>query len=391
MILILLGLGNINGEEEYIRRLINIGIILLLLYLSIFSYNSADIIGSIIEWIFVLSTIFILLFIDNLITLFISIELLNLAIYVFIYKKSSYLNNINILYYYFINSLISLLLLLGILFIYEDTLELTLSKIQILNENTIGGKLIILSLFIKLGIGSFYIWKINLYNQVNLTKLLFLITIPIYLYLYLIYYISYNLSYDDILYYLLYFISFSLIASAINIAENKINSILIYSSIYNTSLLYFNLVLSKLENGETINYYFIPIFYLLNLLGLFHLLNITKKSFLNSTIYKNIIIILIFSMIGFPPTSGFFGKLYLIYHSLALYSIITLIIVIILLITTIIIASLYLKFIKYNLFNYSSIPESNIKTTNIDLPYAIISISILSIISPMFILVYYPF
>jgi NADH:ubiquinone oxidoreductase subunit 2 (subunit N) len=79
----------------------------------------------IIEWIIIIAIISLIMLTYNLLSLFVALELLNITIYIYIYP-GTYNNNINIIRYYIISSISSILYIIGMYKVYEETGELPL-------------------------------------------------------------------------------------------------------------------------------------------------------------------------------------------------------------------------------------------------------------------------
>lgn len=381
----------------------NIGIIIILLSISYIVitpyYRESTTLLHIIEVIILFSIFLSITLFDNLLALFITLELISICIYTYVYpvyigdkKRYNYENSHNIITYYIINSLGSLLFLYSIYNIYKGYGDIRISNIIY----TMGAAtpaqardLIGAALLIKLGAGPFFFWKIELYNKLETSKLLFLSVVPNILYYYLLFLFIYNnLSISNNL--LVIFITISIIYSIFGyFSSPKYNLLLLYSSIYNIALLLTNLLIyNHIQYNYDISFF--CIIYMINLIGFIHILYITNKERYKH--YRPIILLYIFSFIGFPPLGGFFGKIYIIYYSILSNTNILIYIMIIILLSTIIIAPLYIKLLSYYYFPSERSETRNeiyiTMNTNI---YNIISISTIINIYIIFIVGYYPF
>lgn len=303
-----------------------------------------------------------LLNMENLISLFISLEIISIITYSLLYKieyneKYGYVGNYNnILYYFFINTLSSLLLLYSFLIFYRENGSVLISNIETGNMIPI-----YLALMIKLGAGPFYYWKVIVYSKIEKNKILFITIIPNFIYLYIL---SIFIL-DDYKYILYIFIILSLLIGSIAyLSTDYFNRLIIYSSTYNIGLIIYNICLSS-EIPYGYNNYLYIIVYSINIIGLVYTVWIYSGSpYRKEYIHLIIMNIMIFSLIGFPPFGGFFIKFYLIYNSILIANPISYFFSFLILLTSIMAIPLYLKFLSgYYLF-YKDLPKQTIVDTS---------------------------
>lgn len=216
-----------------IGKIHSIGLELLIILMLIF------LIGSILT---ILST--------NLIALFISIELLGLLmiilINIFIFNKY-----IGILYY-IISGLFSALFIFAI---------------SILSINyTLGLKFIYIVFFFKLGLAPFHILLFKIYNNIS-PILLTIIDIP---YKLVIFFVIYKISYFFPNGYLIILINI-LLGSLGVLNQNNLLNIMIYSSMFNYSLILLALIYERFDY-----YFYYLIIYGFNIYIFLYLINLTN-------------------------------------------------------------------------------------------------------------------
>lgn len=310
---------------------------------------------------------------NDLIFIFIALELYSLSVYLLILnnitKNSSRLSII----YLLINSISSYIFLLGIAIIYKNTGSIILEEINYIlnnNNNNIGIMLLIISLLIKLGTVPFNFWVLRLYTTLENRILLYQIIIPKIVYLFLLYKIlNYilpmnNIEYLNMIFILIYIIALlSVIVGSIGgLFNTNFKAILTYSSIFNMGFILLG-ILNNINNMETKNTFIEYILiYSLNTLVIFIcflLINPESTFYKNKKINYNIykiyplfsifLLISIFSFIGIPPFAGFYAKLNIFINILQSinnkiweWGIVS---IIILLIGTFISSCFYLKFV----------------------------------------------
>lgn len=341
----------------------------------------------------------------ELIILYLGLELYSFTIYILILVKESIIIRKISIIYLILSSLASGLLLYTFALIYNkygvldiDTLKIITNilnssistdiSIDIWGEKNIILYLILIALLFKLGAIPFSYWLIRVYADLDKRILWYQLTIPkLVFFILLIKFINiFNTNYSNFFIYLLFIVSIlSLIVGSIGgLFQNKDNLLLSYSSVLNIGYILLSLtflltlrpsiqdlsnITSPFNNIDNFSnlwilYHFF-IVYILNLLALFAIILLYYQSslvFNLRTFYSNpfffiSFLIIIFSFIGLPPFSGFFGKFYLIFtlfFSSTNYSTISFLSILSFLLFSFISSFFYFKF----LFSSSSSPIS---------------------------------
>lgn len=351
----------------------------------------------------------LLILVNDLMLLFVVIELQSYSLYLItsLYNESK--NSIKSgLYYFIVGSIGSFIILDGTVSIYED---IGLTNIQYIltyidKINLYDMLIILLGLFIKIGLAPFYTYSITIYtlaptiitNYISLMPKLSILTLI--LNIINIINITNNYTNYNINNILSLFILISMIVGsfgALNVIKFK--SLLAYSSLLNVS--YMLLAIISNNNYSIISFIFyilqyslthINIFSIILLLPLYCNINLLINNNNNSNnnnynvmiskyspveyinqlknLYvKNIYLcmalsISIFSLIGIPPLSGFYGKLLVLTSSLnSGYIFLSILLIIVSSVSTVYYANIIkvLSFdalnnynlFKFNIFNYS--------------------------------------
>nr|YP_008475193.1 NADH dehydrogenase subunit 2 [Wickerhamomyces mucosus]AGS44503.1 NADH dehydrogenase subunit 2 [Wickerhamomyces mucosus] len=294
---------------------------------------------------------------NNIISIFIGIELQSYSLYILtgITNKSS--SGHNSLFYYLIGGLGSIIILYGLSLIYYISGNIYLNYINIIlnynslllyegwSNNLILGYIILLfGLLIKIGAAPMYNWSILLYMNSNTIITSYISIIPkisILSYIWILYNniininttILFNNINENILIFILsIIISLSLIIGSIGgLTQIKIKSILAYSGLLNIGYLLLSIIINNINS--LIAYIIYITQYSFNHISIFLLLIISilyNKTSYNNLINNHIIyiyelinirkniflvisfIIVIGSFIGIPPLFGFYGKYYLL-------------------------------------------------------------------------------
>lgn len=285
---------------------------------------------------------------NDLIILFLGLELYSFSIYFLILVKETISLRRIAIYYFIISSISSAILLfifsqfytmfssLNIEYIYNIINTIDYYENNYLNLYIF---LIILVFLFKLGTGPFINWLIRVYLDLDKKILLYQLLIPKLIFFILIIKFSYFIPLNsfNIFSYIIYiFAIISIIVGSIGgLFQTKDNSLLTYSSILNIgyilltySILLLNISLINLdsiylliENNKIWIIYQYFIIYFINLLGLFSILFLYRRTS-NITLFNSFFLqpfffisflLLIFSFIGLPPLSGFFSKFYLFF------------------------------------------------------------------------------
>ncbi len=262
---------------------------------------------------------------NNLIILFIGLELISINFYILIAINPYSYNNINeSLKYFILSSIMTCFLLFGIAFIYGSTGSLNIDNIVIHNKMQMIGIIMIISVIMfKLALFPFYIWLPDIYYVTPSIVVLYMATIGKIAFMSsLIKLLSINhIMINNIL---INFICIPtlLIGNIMALYQSNIKKMLSYASIYHTG----NMVIIILINN--VNSFFILLLYLISyvssLISVFGTLIVLKnihknyhiKCF-NSLFYQNnflgvITIISLISLSGLPITGGFFSKIFLL-------------------------------------------------------------------------------
>ena len=407
--------GIININENNIKYLIIINILILLIFNSNILFEQSLGIKSI-EFIYLIAFgllgLNLIILSNDLILIFIAIELYSLSVYLLILLKISKITSRISIIYLLINSISSYIFLLGIAIIYKYSGSIILEEIMyIININNdteninkiiIGILLLVLAILLKLGTVPFNFWVLRLYTALESRILLYQIIIPKLVFIYLLYKIFntlfiipmteynifHNLTFINSFYFLFFFISILsvIIGSIAGLFHNYFKALLTYSSILNIgfillglsnelikysniSLLNVNLFNWSIIGGSitfleylfiyTINSLSIFFCFLLinpkksNEIPLFQSINSLNKSFniaYNYPMLSLFLLFSIFSFIGIPPFAGFYAKINIFINILYSYNILSMFAIFFLLLSTFISACFYLKFLLYFFF-----------------------------------------
>ncbi len=337
-----------------------------------------------------LSIVGILLLIssNNIFTMYLGLELQAICLYILAaYNKFNIKSSESGVKFFLIGALSSGILLYGLSLIYSFTnstnfadISLILSESKVNNENflilNLGFILILCGLFFKIAVVPFHMWAPDLYEGSPLTITAFFATIPkigaiafIIKFLYLPFLPFYTSWFQ-----ILYFVSvISLIYGSV-VAINQFNfkRLLAYSSITHMGFILIGLL--SLSNFGIKSVQLYTFVYLINIIGIFTCLTCLKNKKngsylenikdLSGLLKKNSFIsfslaIFLFSLIGLPPLSGFFGKLYILIGAIEnKYYFISIIAIL----SSIISAFYYLRIIKNIFFDNE---ENNLISVNI--------------------------
>ncbi|PJF20185.1 NADH dehydrogenase subunit 2 (mitochondrion) [Paramicrosporidium saccamoebae] len=357
---------------------------------------------------------------NDLIFLYLGLELYSFSIYFLILVKETLVLRKISIFYFIISSLSSALLLYSFSQLYKISGTLNMGEIKYLlgdisfaNINLLIYSIILVFLF-KLGSGPFLFWLIRVYSDLEKKILWYQLLIPkLFFFILLLKFttlMSETNKYFIFSIYIMAIISilFGSIGGLFQIKDNKLLS---YSSILNTGyiLLTFAILLFNYKitignsNIETDKYWLIYQYffvYFLNLLGLFSVLFLFRRSskvsafnsFLLQPYFFFSFFIIILSFIGMPPFSGFFSKFYL-FFSLFSYSNLTNLTLIIFIGSTLISSFLYLKFLFAS--SYSPLEEEYTTVLNTLFPnfytYILSFTTILTIVYSFFLSSLLPF
>lgn len=331
-----------NNFIYYFKCFLLIIFFLFLLIIKFYiKYNKYDFEFLIILFISIFA-IFLIIGTNNFISLYLSIELLNLCLYILVsFKQNSHFSTEAGLKFFIIGSISSGLLLFGISILYGFTGLLNFDDLFLffyfLNKsnyiylyNIIIFSLffILISFMIKISLSPFHMWSIDVYYGTSYIITFFLMIIPKIAYIYILikflFYIF--LNFYIIWYYLIYFcILLSLLIGTFGaLYQIKLKKILIYSMISNTGFFFIPFLIPNIESLSILLFY-IFVYFFINI-GLFICIfglrdksnNIFIKNYFNlinlfniNSILSFYFLILLFSISGLPPLLGFYSKLFL--------------------------------------------------------------------------------
>jgi len=297
-----------------------------------------------INFFFLVITLFFLIHVNNLISLIICIEIINVILYYIITiqkKKKNILSSEGLLKYFIQNGFFTFIFCFGsaIIFFCTNTLNFTQISLnfllngELLNNNFLlfGVSLIFISFFIKLGFIGFHKIIFEVYNSLdNTTYNLIGNFIKFYFFqaFGLMYINAFSfIIYTKLFYILLFYIIISLLYSTILVIYQKnIINFFFYSSISNYSLIFLMIILNDPKKVDYWTFYNLNYFIFTFLF--FFILNIIQEKYLNKeityinelnlikkveSIYLFIIELVIITLGGFPFFPIFLGKFYFIY------------------------------------------------------------------------------
>lgn len=287
---------------------------------------------------FVTFSLLVLVSSNDFITLYLSLELQSLSIYILVsFKKKLQFSSEAGLKYFILGSLSSSLLLFGISLIYgatgstnfHDIMKISSINIEFTSIFILGLILLICGLLFKLTAVPFHIWSPDIYEGAPFIIMIFLATIPklavFSIFIKILYSIFFNLQFiwQPIL--LFTAIITILFSSIITLYQKKIKRFFAYSSISHVGYM-----LAALSTGTILGLQSVFVYLLIYLVTIFLffgiLLSIQNKNnknliylidFLtfknNYPIIKIILVLLFFSIAGIPPLMGFFSKFYIFF------------------------------------------------------------------------------
>lgn len=276
----------------------------------------------------------------DLITLFLGLEIMSIAIYVLVgFRRHEIKSNEAVLKYFFLGAFSAGFILYGIALLYGATGHTALVKIgDIISSSdfkytslaTIGMLLILVGTLFKVAAFPFHTWTPDVYDGAPSPVTGFMISavkaasFAMFLKIFLVAFIDIKDSWVDIIKVLsvLTMITGNIFA----ISQTNIKRMLAYSSISHTGYLLLGIASldSSYSNGSAnaILYYLVS--YSISNIGAFACISYLSQKdekFLNIDDYAGVgfkypliglaMLIFMLSMIGVPPTAGFFGKYYL--------------------------------------------------------------------------------
>lgn len=313
--------------------------------------------------------IIILLLANDLLVMFLGLELQSFSLYILIGLQRKKIISIETsIKYYILGGLSSCFILFGSSIIYGFTGLINFSDIAILLNNSfdlnypivIGIILMLIGFLIKLGVAPFHVWVPEIYNGVSNIVLLILLTLPkIALIIFLIKYIfCFFFIFNTILYSLLGASVLLSIALGSVAALNQVylKRFIACSAIVNSGYLLIGFIRISEESLFCIILYLIV--YVIQMILVFSTFMILKdknnqtittfkdlKPFLATyRVFAYVVALNLFSMAGLPPLLGFFAKFYIFVYLIEINSFYILIFLVILSCLT---AFYYIKIIQF--------------------------------------------
>lgn len=292
-----------------------IWVILLLIILFLFLNNNKDL-----QECFLNLTVFagslVVILTDNLFILYLGLELQTFPIFILISKNRLWLKSSEAgLKYFILGALSSGVFLLGISLLFREGISLNVGRCTNYNYNnnliTLSWGMVVLPLFFKIGLAPLHFWIPDVYEGSSLRTIGILSTISKLSVIYVIFQIQYISKL------LIISSSISIIVGVLGaLNQTKIKRLLGYSGI--THIGFIILLFSCL----TTQYLLLPNFYifvymitLIALISSIIQLSLTKDSYLIElkNIQRNhlenvVVTVLILSLAGIPPLSGFISK-----------------------------------------------------------------------------------
>ena len=351
--------------------------------------------------------ILVLISSNNILSMYLGLELSSICLYMLAaYSKYDIKSSEAGVKYFIIGALSSAILLYGLSIIYSFTNSTNFYEISKAisfslenNENfliiNLGFVLILCGLFFKIAIVPFHMWAPDVYEGSPTPITAFLITVPkIGTIGFLIKFLNIPFSdFSDAWFQILYIVSLisMILGSTAAINQKNIKRLLAYSSIANIGFVLIGILTANVIGIKSVQLY--VSIYMINILGIFTCILCLKKkkniyleniNDFSGLLKRNSFLsfsfaILIFSLAGLPPLSGFFGKLYILISAVEskLYFL-----AIVGILTSIISAFYYLKIIKIIFFDTPTSDTIDINISSISklIILATIIISIFMII-----------
>ena len=262
-------------------------------------------------------SIYTIILSKDIISMYIGLEGYSYTIYYLIVKELTKERKRVGLNYIIINSISSILILYNLyIIIYEyNTITITLLS----NLERINGIWFILGILFKLGIYPFITIYYRINKEISKGMILYITSVSPIINIYLLYKFNEILNFPNYIIGGIGIITI-ILANIKGLKETKINEILIYSSIITSSYIIISLGLYLNREIEFNRTYLLSItLYLLQVILIFSLILLWNRRSnlltfnINSFFPYLSLIIVILSYIGFPPLSGYYLKIYLVY------------------------------------------------------------------------------
>jgi len=289
---------------------------------------------------FALSGMMLMVSSTDLITLFLGLEVMSMAIYILVgFNRNNEKANEALLKYFFLGAFSAGFILYGISFIYGTSGSTELTQIKAVYSHVdifelklalVGIILILIGLFFKIAVIPFHFWSPDVYEGSSSPITGFMITavkvasFALFIRIFLTSFMDTKIIWSEIITLIAILTMFG--GNILALTQTNIKRMLAYSSITHTGYLLIGIIgLTNTYNSTSASsmlYYLVA--YSLANLGIFACISyISQKGeeFVNIEDYSGLgfkypligitMTILIFSLIGIPPTAGFFAKYYL--------------------------------------------------------------------------------
>lgn len=341
---------------------------------------------------------------NNLFVLYLGIELQSLALYILCCLKRYSNKSVEAgLKYFIFGSYASLVLLLGVSFLYLVFGTLNLNDLNLListtnlNDNiflNVGLICILIGFFFKLAVCPFHWWLSDVFEGSSDVITFFLATVPKLPFFFVLYRLDIFL-YVNYVYYSFLLITCSLLSIIVGtilaLYTVKLKKLFAYSSIVHMGYMLLALGLSS-KIGAAISFYYFLIYLLstINIFSIYLLIknshgiifgNITDLSYLKNSnkLLSLIAIVSLLSLAGIPPFMGFYGKLFIFN---LLISTGNYIICLILLLLSILSCVYYIRLVRFIFFDDRT--EEPIVFQKVKSPYIYISITFFFLLNIVF-------
>lgn len=270
---------------------------------------------------FILLSIIVIIFSNNLILLYLSVEIQTFTLLILIGSNRNNIKSLEAsLKYFILSSISSGFFLLGLTYLFKTSLLLDLNLYNFILNNSVSFYsfsyiILILSLFFKLGLAPFHYWIADIYEGSDLILILLLSSLC-------------KLSIFIILLKLNNHFEILMILGALSIIigtiagfnQTKIKRLIAYSGISNFGFIVISLSLNNIIGIETcLLYLFIYLFTNLFIIIILIVYNFNIEFIIelsgylmNNKILTIALIIMIFSIAGIPPLLGFLSKFIII-------------------------------------------------------------------------------
>lgn len=270
---------------------------------------------------FILLSIIVIIFSNNLILLYLSVEIQTFTLLILIGSNRNNIKSLEAsLKYFILSSISSGFFLLGLTYLFKTSLLLDLNLYNFILNNSVSFYsfsyiILILSLFFKLGLAPFHYWIADIYEGSDLILILLLSSLcklSIFIIL-----LKFNNHFEVFM--ILGALSI-IIGTIAGFNQTKIKRLIAYSGISNFGFIIISLSLNNIIGIETcLLYLFIYLFTNLFIIIILIVYNFNIEFiielsgyFMNNKILTIALIIMIFSIAGIPPLLGFLSKFIII-------------------------------------------------------------------------------